>query len=65
LLHHGSGGGVGHGKRQEVKSGGEWSRGGKGKIVLELVLLLVLDQEAWQARKAVWQRSGRVEDEFE
>jgi hypothetical protein len=65
LLHHGSGGGVGHGGRQEVKSGGEWSRGGKGKIVLELVLLLVLDQEAWQARKAVGQRSGRIEDEFE
>jgi hypothetical protein len=61
LLHHGSGGGVGHGKRQEVKSGGEWSRGGRRKIVL----VLLLDQVAWQARKAVRQRSGRIEDEFE
>jgi hypothetical protein len=38
---------------------------GRAKIVLELVLLLVLDQVAWQARKAVRQRSGRIEDESE
>jgi hypothetical protein len=38
---------------------------GQGVGRAKIVLLLVLDQVAWQARKAVRQRSGRIEDESE